>query len=53
MDVSTTKIHLDTFISWMSNSERREYELEAEQVWKLVIILLEEDFTWQSKVAVV
>ena len=25
MDVSTTKIHLDTFISWTSNSERREY----------------------------
>ena len=25
MDVSATKIHLDTFISWTSNSERREY----------------------------
>lgn len=25
----------------------KKYELEAEQVWKLVIILLEEDFTWQ------
>ena len=24
MDVSTTKIHLDTFISWTSNSEWRE-----------------------------
>ncbi|KAF6997612.1 hypothetical protein CFC21_013821 [Triticum aestivum] len=29
MDVSTTKIHLDTFISRTSNSERREYLVEC------------------------
>ena len=29
MDVSRTKIHLDTSISVMSNSEWREYEIDA------------------------
>uniref|UniRef100_A0A8R7QQY2 Uncharacterized protein n=1 Tax=Triticum urartu TaxID=4572 RepID=A0A8R7QQY2_TRIUA len=40
MDVSTTKIHLDTFISWTSNSERREYYLGVREIVVIFMFFL-------------